>query len=587
MTLDGWITVGVIACMVIVMALNLAGPDLVLVGALAALLATGIIGPDEAFIGFSNPAVITIAALFVVAAGIRETGGLDFVGRSILGTPRNLPGGQMRLMFPVALMSAFLNNTPVVAMFVPLVQDWGRRCKLSVSMLLMPLSYAAILGGSMTLIGTSTNLVVTGMAMAHDSTLRFDIFDITPLGVPVATIGIFYVVIASRWLLKDRKGIAVTPAESREYTVAMRVEKGSPVAGKTIEEAGLRNLENVYLYEVERGPWSKPAVSPHTVLEEDDTLHFTGVTEAMVDLRKMRISPATEQVGKLDGSSERRWVEAVVSNHSSLVGLTIRESRFRTFYNAAILAVHRQGQRVPSKVGDIRLMPADVLLIEARPNWVREYGRDANFALVAEVENSEPPNHDKAPLAMTILVAMVIANVTGFMDLMTAALLSGGLMLITRCITGEQARKALEMRVLIAVASAFGLGLALENSGAAAVIGTRIVEAAHIFGDTGLLVAIYATTAILAGFVSTTASAALMFPIAAVAAETQGIHLKPIALLVMIAASTAFSTPIGYQTNLMVYSAGGYKYSDFLRLGLPLQLLIGTLTVTLLTLFWL
>ncbi len=588
LTGDGWITVAVIVGMVVLMAANLAGPDLVLIAGVTVLLLAGIIEPSEAFTGFSNPAVITIAALFVVAAGVKETGGLDLAGRVVLGRPRSLAGGQLRMMFPVAALSAFLNNTPVVAMFVPLVTAWARRCHFSVSLMLMPLSYASILGGTCTLIGTSTNLVVAGLAEEWQPSIKFGIFEIAQLGIPALGIGMLFIVITSQWLLKDRRGALQELGKAREYTIAMRVEKGSPVVGESIEDAGLRSLRGVYLYEIEREGRVLAAVPPSTVLREGDRLHFTGVVDSVVDLRKQRIVPDTDQVDKITGRRDRRLVEAVVAAHSALVGQTVRQSRFRTIYDAAILAVHRQGVRVTeTKVGDIRLQAGDVLLIESHPDFAQARQRDPNFALIAEVEGSTPPQHDRAWLAAVILFLMVLVNATGTMDLMTASLSAAGLMLITRCLTGEQARRSIDWTVLIAIAAAFGIAAAIKNSGAAAVIAGRIIDVAEPFGNFGLLVALYTITAVLAGLVTTKASAALMFPIAASAAEAAGIGLLPISYMIMIAAATAFSTPIGFQTNLMVYGPGGYKYTDFVRLGVPLAGLVGISTITIIAFAWL
>ena len=588
LTGDGWITVGVIVGMVIVMAANLAGPDLVLIAGVTMLLLTGIIEPSEAFVGFSNPAVVTIGALFIVAAGVKETGGLDLAGRVVLGRPRSLAGGQLRMMFPVAALSAFLNNTPVVAMFVPLVTSWARRCHFSVSLMLMPLSYASILGGICTLIGTSTNLVVAGLAEEWDPSVKFGIFEIAQLGIPALTIGVLFIVVTSQWLLKDRQGALQELGKAREYTIAMRVEKGSPVIGESIEEAGLRSLRGVYLYEIERAGRVLAAVPPTTVLREGDRLHFTGVVDSVVDLRKQRIVPDTDQVDKITARRDRRLVEAVIAAHSSLIGQTVRQSRFRTIYDAAILAVHRQGVRVTeTKVGDIRLQAGDVLLIESHPQFAHARQRDPNFALIAEVEDSAPPRHDRAWLAASILFLMVLVNATGTMNLMTASLSAAGLMLLTRCLTGEEARRSVDWPVIIAIAAAFGIAIAIQKSGAAEVIASRIIDLAEPFGSVGVLVALYAITAVLAGLVTTKASAALMFPIAATAAEAQGIGLVPMSYMIMIAAATAFSTPIGFQTNLMVYGPGGYKYTDFLRLGVPLQALVGICTVTIVSLAWL
>jgi di/tricarboxylate transporter len=588
MSADGWITIAVIIGMVLVMAANAAGPDLVLLAGVTVLLLAGVIEPSDALSGFSNPAVITIAALFVVAAGVKETGGLDLAGRVVLGRPRSLAGAQLRMMFPAAALSAFLSNTPVVAMFVPLVSSWTRRLEFSVSLMLLPLSYATILGGTCTLIGTSTNLVVAGLAKEWDPGIQFPIFEIAQLGIPALGLGMIFIVTTSQRLLKDRRGALQEFGKAREYSIAMRVEKGSPVIGETIEDAGLRSLRGVYLYEIEREGRSLAAVPPSTVLREGDRLHFTGVVDSVVDLRKQRIVPDTDQVDKITPSRDRRLVEAVVSAHSSLVGQTVRQSRFRTIYDAAILAVHRQGVRVTeTKVGDIRLQAGDVLLIECRPEFVEARQRDPNFALIAEVEGSAPPRNDRAWLAAVILFLMVLVNATSTMDLMTASLTAAGLMLLTRCLSGQEARRSVDWPVLISIAAAFGVAAAIQKSGAAEIIASRIVTLAEPFGSVGVLVAIYAITAVLAALVTSKASAALMFPIAAAAAEAQGIGLVPMSYMMMIAAASAFATPIGFQTNLMVYGPGGYRYVDFVRLGVPLQVLVGISTVTLISLAWL
>jgi di/tricarboxylate transporter len=579
MTTDGWIAISAVVVMLGVMVFNVVGPDVVMVGTITALLVLGVIEPDEAFSGLANPAIITIGALLIVAAGIRETGVLEWIGRYTLGRPLNVAGAQMRLMWPVASLSTFLNNTPVVAMFIPLVSDWARRHRISPSMLLLPLSYAAILGGTCSLIGTSTNLVVAGMARNRDPSLQIGMFDITVIGLPCLFVGVLFVVLASKRLLKDRKAPAEGFAAAREYTVAMRVEKGSPVVGRTIEDAGLRHLQNLYLFEIERHGEVLPAVPPSTVLLAEDQLRFTGMLDDLVDLIKLRIVPSTDQREKITRHPERRLIEAVVAAHSPLAGKTVKESRFRTVYDAAIIAVHREGARVSAKVGDIVLEPGDVLLLESHPNFVAAERRNATFALVSEVEGSSQPRYDKAGIAAAIMMVMVASNTGGLIDLMTASLLAAGAMILTRCITANEARRSIELPLLLAVASAFGLSIALEKTGVADVIATTVIGNVLSFGPIAVLGAIYLVTATLSGIVTNAAAAAIMFPIAARAAEDVHISLLPMSLLVMMGASSAFSTPIGYQTNLMVYGPGGYKYSDFLRLGLPLQLIVGVAAV--------
>ena len=357
--------------------------------------------------------------------------------------------------------------------------------------------------------------------------------------------------------------------------------------GQTIEDS-LRALPKLFLFEMERDGVLFPAVPPSTKLKVGDLLVFAGIViDAAVDLRKMGLVPAADQLAKLSGRSERTWIEAVVSQVGSIVGRTVRESRFRTEYNAAIIAVHRQGERVSSKVGDIVLQPGDVLLIEGAPSFVKRYRTDPNFVLVSEVADSAPPKHDKAGVAGAILVAIVVANAFGFANLLTAALAGAGAMLLTRCIDGAQARRALDLRVLVTVGAAIGIGVAVEKSGAAAVLGGGLVSLLQPYGSIAVTAGIFAVTATLAGFVYTATSAALMFPIAATTAEAMGLPLMPIAILVMIAACSAFSTPIGYAANLMVYGPGGYRYTDFMRVGLPLQILVGIVTVAMLHWLWL
>lgn len=586
MGIEAWFTVFVTLAMVAAMARNLASPDALLLGGLTVFLAAGILDPASAFSGFSNPAVLSVAALFVVAAGVRETGSLDVVGRKVLGRPRSMVSAQLRMMVPVSGMSAFLNNTPVVAMMAPLVSDWAKRNSLSVSRLLMPLSYAAILGGVCTLIGTSTNLVIAGMALGRN--IQFGMFEISVLGVPVLLVGVTYVVIASRWLLPDGSIGRTTLKNPREYTVLMRVEPDSPVRGQSIEEAGLRQLPGLYLVEIERKSRVMPAVSPTTRLEADDRLLFAGIVDSVVDLRKIRgLTPATDQIEKLEGRPERRLIEAVVAAQSPFVGRTVRETGFRTNYNAAIIAVHRQGERIRSKVGDIQLRPGDVLLLETDPAFIQKHRHDPNFALLSEVQGSEPPKHDKAWLATTVLVAMVVAVTAELLPLLTAAVIASAVMLVTGCLTGEQARRSIELRVLVAIAAAFGVGAALERSGAAAGIGRSVVDVALPLGAVGVLGAIYVATALLTELVTNNAAAALMFPITAAAAEAAGIDLRPCLLVLMVASSASFSTPIGYQTNLMVYGPGGYRFADFLRFGMPLQLVLACVVIGLSWCFWL
>ncbi|MCG8555080.1 MAG: SLC13 family permease [Proteobacteria bacterium] len=590
MNWEAWTTLGLIVAMMVAMVRNLAGPDLVLMAGLATLLALGIVTPAEAFAGFSNQGMLSIAVLLVVAAGMRETGALELVVRGLLGRPRSLLDAQLRMMLPVCGVSAFLNNTPVVAMMVPIVLDWSRRIGQSPSKLLIPLSYAAIVGGSCTLIGTATNLIVYGLTRARYPEMHVGMFEISALGLPVCVAAVLYVLVASRAWLPARETARHKLEDAREYTVAMRIEPGSPVIGRTIEGAGLRHLPGLFLVEIERSDGElRPAPGPEVRLHQGDRLLFTGVIDSVVDLRKVRGLVLDEQAAhKLsDPRPTRRLVEAVVAPASSLVNQSVRAAGFRTRYSAAIVAVHRQGERIASKIGDIVLQAGDTLLLETHPSFVETFRDDTAFALVAEVAGSTPLRHDRAWWAIALLVALVASNTMGLLPLVVAALLTAGAMLATGCLTGTEARQALDLRVLLTIAAALGVGAALEASGAAGQVAQIVVGAAAPFGPIGLVAAVYIVTVLLNAVATTQAAAVLMFPVVVAAVDSLQLDFRPFMFTLMLASSASFMTPIGYPTNLMVYGPGHYRFSDFTRFGGPLQVLAAAVTVTMAWLLWL
>jgi di/tricarboxylate transporter len=490
-------------------------------------------------------------------------------------------------MVPTALLSAFLNNTPVVAMMVPAVQDWARRNRLAVSKLMIPLSYAAIMGGTLTVIGTSTNLIVAGLVRAEDQTAAIGFFEIAWVGLPAALVGIVYVLLTSRWLLPDRTPPIREDEDPREYAVEMLVDAKGPLPGKTIEGAGLRRLPGLFLAEIQRGPMILPAVAPSERIQGGDRLIFVGGVDSVVDLYRIKgLVPAPDQVFKLDTPRpERSLIEAVVSATSPLVGRSIRDSRFRSLYDAVVVAVARDGKRIPGRIGDIALHPGDTLLLEARPSFVEQQRRSRDFLLVSGVRNSSPPRHDRSPIALTILAAMIAAVTLAGVPMLTAALAASGLMLLTRCTTGPAARRSIDWQVLIVIAASLALGRAIELTGAAAFLAAAWIDLAGADPWTTLVV-IYAMTALLTAMITNNGAAVLMFPVAAAAATSLEVDFRPFVMTIMMAASTSFATPISYQTNMMVYGPGGYRFADYLRIGLPLTVLLGITTVLIAPLIW-
>lgn len=616
MGIDAWFTLSVVMVLLALLAGTPLAPDVVLMGGLIALLVTGILTAPEALAGFSNEGMITVAVLFIVGAGVVETGGVAWIADRLFGRPKSAAHAIWRMMAPTASMSAVLNNTPVVAMLIPAVNDWAKHHRIPVSKLMIPLSYAAILGGTCTLIGTSTNLVVNGLLIraydthaasgsALDLPRGLGMFDITWVGLPSALAGIAFILLTGRYLLPERKGAITTVADPRQYTVEMLVEPDSPLVGKSIEEAGLRHLPGLYLAEIDRDGTILAAVGPEQRLRGKDRLLFVGIVDSVVDLQKIRgLVPATDQVFKLDSSrSDRCLVEAVVSSSCAVVGTTIRDGRFRSIYNAVVIAVARHGERVRGKIGDIVLRPGDTLLLEAHPSFVEQHRNSQHFFLVSRLENSMPPLFHRAAVALAILVAMV-AVVTvcesfswvtvplgdwsfrlGQITMLKAAMVAAGLMVLTGCCRTEQARRSIDWQVLVAIAASLGIGLALEKTGAADGVTRAIVDAAG--GSPWLsLIAIYGVTLLVTELITNNAAAALMFPFALSTAQNLGVNAMPFIISVMMAASAGFATPIGYQTNLMVYGPGGYRFSDYLKLGVPLDILIWTVTVMIAPLVW-
>ncbi|MBE7380656.1 MAG: SLC13 family permease [Leptolyngbya sp. SIO1E4] len=577
---QGWLTLGVTAMAFVLNAVTSLPAEIVFLGSLAVLFVSGILSTPEALSGFSNDGMVTVGVLYVVVTGLQQTGALAWISQQVLGLPKARSIALIRLTAPVMVLSAFLNNTPVVAMFIPVVSDWCRKLRISPSKLMIPLSYASIFGGLCTLIGTSTNLVVSGLLVDATDHPGLGVFDITAVGLPCAIAGLVFLFMAQRWLLPVRKPVVGDRDDVRQYTLEMVVPSRSPLADKTVEQAGLRHLPGLYLAEIVRRRQVIPAVGPQEVLQEKDQLVFVGVIDSILDLHRLRgLQPATDQVFKLDTPrTERCLIEAVVSNTCPLVGQTIREGQFRTQYNAVVLAVARNGERLKGKVGDIRLQAGDTLLLETHPKFLERQRVSRDFYLVSGLPDSEPLRHEKAPIAIGALLLMVLLAGFGWFSMLKAAVLAAMIMLLTGCCAPVRALRSIEWSVLLVIAAALGISQAMQVTGAAGAISASFLG---IAGDNPwlALAVVYGVTMLLTELITNNAAAALMFPVALSVAQSLGVNIMPFVIAIMIGASASFSTPIGYQTNLMVYGPGGYKFTDFARIGIPLNLLFWAMTV--------
>jgi len=586
MGFEAWFTITVVLVMLGFLSLTNFGPDTVLMGGVTLLMITGILTPGDALAGLANEGMVTVGVLFIVAAGLNQTGITQIIVERLLGPPGSTVRAQLKMMIPTAVFSNFTNNTPQVAIMIPAVNEWARRYSLRVSDLMMPLSYATIVGGMCTIIGTSPNLIVNGLMESHARVKPFSFFEPAWVGIPVAIIGLAFIIPLMK-LVPDRRSPDVEFESAREYTVEMIVAPDSSLVGKTLEEAGLRYFSGMYVAEIDRGGHVLPAVSSKEPLEANDRLVFVGGPEAAAELQKIKgLKPATEQIFRLDvPRSERLLIEAVVSPGCPIVGRSVRHGRFRSRYDAVVMAVARHGQRLRQNVEDIVLRPGDVLLVEAHESFIEQQRNSKDFYLISPLENSSPPRHEKAWIALAILGFMVTAASLEWLSMVKAAMLSAGLMIMTGCLSGSEARRSIDTEVLLTIAAALGLGQAMLKTGAADGIASSVMALAgsHPWLN---LAAIYLLTLVLTEIISHAAAAVLVFPIAITTAQSLGVSVTPFAMTVMMAASLAFATPFGYQTNMMVYGPGGYHFTDFLRVGIPMDIITAGIAILIIPQVW-
>lgn len=587
MTWHAWFTLAATGLTVLALARDWVAPATAMMGGAVLLLLAGVTTPGETFAGFGNPAPMTVAALYILARAVDKTGLLNPMVYRLMGRGDGGRATLARLVVPAAFASAFLNNTPIVAMLIPVVLAWCERRNASPSRFLLPLSFAVVLGGVVTAIGTSTNLVVSGL-LEQSGMAPMGLFEITPLGLPVVVLGLGVLLLTTRWLLPDRTAVRADLGDDlREFVVNMEVEPGGPLAGKAVEEAGLRNLQGVFLVQLEREGEVIAPVAPSTVLRARDLLCFVGRVDMVVDLQRTRGLASTErrQITHFD-TSRHTFFEAVLGTASPLVGQTIKEAEFRSRYQAAVVAIHRSGERVRAKLGDVRLKVGDTLLLLADSGF-RNRWRDRNdFLLVSELGGTPPGLTKKAWLVGLVALAIVGVAGSGLLPILQAALAGVALLLFAGVLTAGEARNAVDLDVIIVIAASFAFGVAIEKTGLAREVAHLISGAFGRFGPYFVLLGVVLATVALTELVTNNAAAALMFPIGIAAARELQVDPRSVAIAVAVAASCSFLTPIGYQTNTMVYGPGGYRFGDYARLGLPLTMAMVAAIVVLVPLIY-
>lgn len=568
---------------------ELIGPAFTFIIGIVVLGLFNILTPKEIMNGFGNDQVAVILMLLLLGDIIRKTDLIDSLLDRVFQNTKTYKGFLSRMTFLVGGMSAFMNDTPLVAIMMPYVRNWSKRNHIKPSKLLIPLSYAAILGGSATLIGTSTNLIMNGMV--KDPSIipglqPIGLFAFTVAGLPMIIIGSLYLILFSNRLLPERMdAMSNFSSESREYMVEAEIRPGSNIIGKTIEEAGLRNLPGLFLAEIFRGDVQLPAVSPSMVLKEGDVLVFAGDTETIAEMINSNSGLTLKQVGMYKRKRHTQVVELVISQNATLVNKTVKDSNFRSLFDGAILAIHRNGERIPGKIGNVKLKAGDVLLVLAGDNFTERSRISNEFYLLSRVAEFRKLKWYKNLILFGGAATAIITSALGLIPFFMALLILMILILVLKITTPKELPKSLDYNLAIIIVMAMALGTAMTKTGIADIIAHLIIEVIKPLGAVGLLAGIFVITNLLASYITVKAAAAIIFPISVTAAIQMGLPTMPYVLIVAHGAAANFITPMGFQTNLMVYGPGGYNFRDYMKIGWPLTLMY--LIVSVLTLsYW-
>lgn len=599
LTFEGYIVIAVVLLTVVALAKELMRPGLVFLSSAIVLLGTGIINDEELLAGFSNKGMITIGILFLVSEGVRQSGVLNRLAQTYLPQKR----GKMvfllpRIMLPVSVLSAFLNNTPVVIIFAPIIKRWSEKLNLSSKKFLIPLSFATIFGGMCTLIGTSTNLVVHGLILENGYN-GFSMFELGQVGLFIAVLGTVYMALAGNRFLPGKKILLNTKSTpgSKDYYYDIYIPENSNLIGLEISNGRIKGLKNLFVRCIDRkGNVIETRKGTFKILP-DDKLLLAGKSDRMNYIlanENMRLS-GMERIRNVSKQKLKQY-EAVISPRFPGVGKTIPEFDFYEHYQAVVIAIHRNGERIASNLDKLKLRAGDNLILLSTEKFAQNWGESKIFYLTSYIRDYRSTGTFwKKWLAFIILVAMITGATIGqnfdspaglTFDMFFFAAIAAIVMVWLKIMPHQRYTKAISWDVLITIASAFAISKAMQNSGAAEAMARTTVNFARSFGPIGVMAALYILTAVFTEIITNNAAAALVFPIALAAAQQLNLDPKPFFVTIAIAASASFSTPIGYQTNLIVQAIGNYKFTDYLKIGLPLNILAFVLSLLLIPVFW-
>lgn len=583
MTFEIILVLIVIVFLLVALYLEWLSPPVIFFVCVAVLTVTNIITPKEALGGFANDQVAVIVILLILSEIVRHSSLVDKLFDRIFKGAKSANGFLLRMMTYVSISSAFFNNTPLVAMMMPYVHGWSNKNNISPSRLLIPLSYAAILGGCMTLVGTSTNLIVNGMAI-ESGLDGLNVFDFIYVGAPMLVVGFIYILFFGKHLLPDSKDVVEEFVESaREYLVEVRVNENSPLIGKNIEQAKLRHLKGLFLVEIIRGDRSITPVAPSEVLQAGDGLIFTGVTSALSELESMGLAlPKTTHFPE----SAKGIVELVISHNSRLIDSKIQDSDFRAKYDGSILAVHRNREHLSGKIGEIEIKAGDVMLVMVGPDFYKRVAEVQAFYVISNKQETTDIDPWKLAIMVGGIIGAVVLQAIDIFPLFYSLFTLLGIVLIMDMIPFSIIRKGFDFNLVILLAFGLSFGKAMINSGAADYLAALILSLAKPLGFTGLIALIFLITNLLSSYITNKAAVAIIFPISMTIANTMGYDVQAFILVVCYGAAASFITPIGYQTNLMVYGPGGYSFKDFFKIGLPLTILYMVVCVVVLNMLY-
>jgi len=599
LSLEGYIVLAVVVLTIIALAKEVMRPGLIFFTSAIILMATGIISDQELLAGFSNKGMLTVGVLFLVSEGVRQSGVLNRLAQTYLPKKRGKLAWMIaRVMIPVSLLSAFLNNTPVVIIFAPIIKQWSEKLNLSHKKFLIPLSYATILGGMCTLIGTSTNLVLHGLIIENGYP-GFGMFELGKVGVFIAAAGILYMSVAGNKLLPGKKILLNTKSSAglKDYYYEVEIPENSSLIGLEVSGGRLKELRKLYIRGITRNGEPIGLTKGTNIIMPNDHLLLAGKSDRLnYILSNDHVRLKGMDLVKNISRDQLKQYEAVLSPRFPGIGRTIPEFDFFRHYQAVVLAIHRNGERIISNFGSLKLKPGDNLVLMTTDNFIQNWGDSKIFYLTSYIRDYRTTGTFwKKWLAFIILLIMITGATVGqyfespaglTFDMFFFSILAAMALIWLKIMPHQRYTKSISWDVLITIACAFAISKAMQNSGAAESLARTTINISKGFGPIGILAALYIVTAVSTEIITNNAAAALIFPIALSAAQQMGVDPKPFFVVVAIAASASFATPIGYQTNLIVQAIGNYKFTDYTKIGLPLNLLTFLLSLILIPIFW-